>query len=284
MRFSINVDMDVYKALAERGKSDGVDQNAILRQLLDLGREPTSDFWVTPPLDGEAARNAVAGSQGPSGRPRSAPSNGVRGPRRIAVVGATGSIGGRVVSEALSRDAEVVAVVRDPSKLAPRAGVTVRGANANDPQGLAGALAGADAVVVSVKWAEADINPLLAGLRASGVKRAIFVIGCGSLVRHDGRRHFVHVAEANGVPPPETVPAVRVLDALKAVEGLEWTVISCPIDIRAGERTGQFRTGGDQMLFDDHGVSRISEEDFAVAIIDEIREPAHVREQFGAAY
>jgi len=51
-----------------------------------------------------------------------------------------------------------------------------------------------------------------------------------------------------------------------------------------GERTGKFRLGGAQLLADASGKSWISVEDFAVAMIDELEHPAHVRQRFTVGY
>ena len=51
-----------------------------------------------------------------------------------------------------------------------------------------------------------------------------------------------------------------------------------------GERTGKFRLGGDQLLADDYGKSRISMEDFAIALVDELERPTHSRRRFTVGY
>jgi putative NADH-flavin reductase len=53
---------------------------------------------------------------------------------------------------------------------------------------------------------------------------------------------------------------------------------------RAWERTGAFRTGANAMLFDAAGMSFISAEDFAVALVNELEESAHVRERITVSY
>jgi putative NADH-flavin reductase len=51
-----------------------------------------------------------------------------------------------------------------------------------------------------------------------------------------------------------------------------------------GERTGQYRIGKDQLLTDAEGASRISLQDYAVAMLDEAEHPRHHRERFTVAY
>ncbi len=140
-----------------------------------------------------------------------------------------------------------------------------------------------DAVVVSVKWNENDVNRIIDTIRKSGVKRALFVVGAGSLIRKDGRTHFDHMME-KGVQPPTSKPAMLALDAIRAIKDLEWTAVSPAAAIPAGTRTGKFRRGLDQFLVDSKGESRISREDFAIAIVDEIEKPKHIRKRFTAAY
>ena len=201
----------------------------------------------------------------------------------IALIGATGNIGSRILTEALSRGHAVTALTRDASKMKPRAGMTVRQASTTDATNLAAVLAGHAIVVVSVKWNEANIRDVLDAVRRSGVTRALFVVGAGSLIRADGRTHLDHMID-RGVQPPTSKPGFLALTELREVTDLDWTAISPPTSIRPGERTGEFRLGEDHMLEDDEGQSQISYEDFAIAIVDEIEKPQHSRRRFTAAY
>ena len=201
----------------------------------------------------------------------------------IAIIGATGNIGSRVLDEALRRGHEVTAITRDPRKLEPRAGVTVRAGSTSDGPALTRTLKGHDAVIISVKWNENDIGRVIDVIRKSGVKRCLFVVGAGSLIRKDGRTHFDHMAE-KGVQPPTSKPAALALEAIRKVRDLDWTAISPAASIQPGERTAKFRLGLDRLIEDDEGHSIISREDFAVAILDEIEKPKHIRKRFTAAY
>jgi uncharacterized protein len=201
----------------------------------------------------------------------------------IALIGATGNIGSRILDEALARKHKVTAVTRDPRKLTPRDGMTIRGGSTTDAPTLATILKGHDAVVASVKWNENDIGRVIDTIRQSGVKRALFVIGAGSLLRADGRRHYDHMAE-KGVQPPTSLPALKAYEEIRKIDDLDWTAISPPASIAAGKRTAKFRLGLDNLVEDAKGESRISREDFAVAILDELETPRHIRKRFTAAY
>ena len=71
---------------------------------------------------------------------------------------------------------------------------------------------------------------------------------------------------------------------MKKATDLDWTAISPAASIQPGERTGKFRLGLDHLIEDDKGQSLISREDFAIAILDEIESPRHIRRRFTAAY
>lgn len=201
----------------------------------------------------------------------------------IALLGATGNIGSHILTEALERGHKITAVTRDPRKLEPRNGMTVHTGSTVDPPALAAIFKGHDIVVVSVKWNENDVRQVIDTIRQSGVKRALFVIGAGSLVRADGRRHYDHTAE-KGVSAPTSLPALKAYDVIRTIDDLDWTAISPSASIGPGVRTGKFRLGIDQLIEDDKGESKISREDFAIAIVDEIERPQHIRKRFTAGY
>ena len=202
---------------------------------------------------------------------------------KLALAGATGNIGSRVLDEALRRGHKVTAITRDPAKLAARDGMAVARGDTGDPAAFGAVLAGHDAAVLSIKWNENDVHKVLDAIRRAGVKRCLFVVGAGSLLRADGRTHFDHMAE-KGIQPPTSKPAALALAEVQKVTDLDWTAISPPASIQPGERTGKFRLGLDHLLEDAQGQSLISREDFAIAIVDELEKPAHVRRRFTAAY
>ena len=202
---------------------------------------------------------------------------------KLALAGATGNIGSRVLDEALHRGHAVTAISRDPAKLATRDGMVAARGDTSDPAAFAAVLKGHDAAVLSIKWNENDVHKVLDALRKADVKRCLFVVGAGSLLRADGRTHFDHMAE-KGIQPPTSKPAALALEEIRKVADLDWTAISPPASIQPGARTGTFRLGLDRLLEDARGQSLISREDFAIAIVDELEKPAHVRKRFTAAY
>ena len=198
----------------------------------------------------------------------------------IALVGMTGNIGSRILNEALARGHRVTGTTRGGADLPAREGVTVATVHPADAAALAAVLRGHDVVVVSLKWDVNDIDAVIEAIRKSGVRRALIVVGAGSLLRADGRLHFDHMP----TPSPSSKPATVALEKLRKVDDFDWTAISPPASIKPGERTGKFRLGADTMIVDSDDNGRISREDFAVAILDEIESPKRVRQRFTVGY
>ncbi|HVW41095.1 MAG TPA: NAD(P)H-binding protein [Amycolatopsis sp.] len=201
----------------------------------------------------------------------------------IALVGASGNIGARIRDEALARGHAVTGVVRHVERLPTAANLTPRAASTRDPELLGRTVAGHDLVIVSVRWNENDIDQVLDAARRSGVARLIVVVGAGSLRMPDGRLYFDHNLD-RGIAPPTSAAALQAFRRLCEVTDLSWTAVSPAANIDAGIRTGAFRIGADDLLLDDAGQSRISQEDFAVAVIDEAERPRHIRRRFTVAY
>ncbi|GGP71424.1 NAD(P)-dependent oxidoreductase [Streptomyces abikoensis] len=210
---------------------------------------------------------------------------------KIALFGATGTIGSRVLREALDRGHQVTAVVRDPAKLTEQhPNLTVTTGDVLDPASVAAVAKGQDVVVSAVGGGDgpghlATIKPaaesLVAGLRTLGdaAPRLIAVGGAGSLRTPDGKQ----VWDAEGLP--EFLLQIMhahgdALDFYRTVSDVRWTNVSPAGLIEPGERTGTYRTALDDLVVNAEGKSRISTEDYAVALIDEIETPKHVGERF----
>lgn len=201
---------------------------------------------------------------------------------RIALIGATGNVGTRILQELVSRHHQVTAIVRDPSKVPARAGVTAVRGDVADPAGLAKVLAGHDAVVSAVRFLDSDPAALIGAVRASGVKRYLVVGGAASLFVAPGKR-LLDQPDFPAAYKPEATAGAAFLDALRQADDLDWTFLSPSAAFVPGERTGKFRLAQDELLVSPKG-STISFEDFAVALVDEIEKPAHVRQRFTVGY
>ena len=202
---------------------------------------------------------------------------------KVALIGASGQAGSRILAELVARGHIVTAIARNPDKIAVLPGVTRIKGDVHDPKGLADLLRGHDAAISSVRFAASEHAVLTDAVKASGVARYLVVGGAGSLLTDDGQL----VLEAPGFPQgarPEATKGLAFLTALRAERDLNWTFLSPAMRFVAGERTGKFRIGGDTMIRMENGDSWISFEDYAIALVDEMETPAHERRRFTVGY
>jgi hypothetical protein len=212
---------------------------------------------------------------------------------KIALFGATGWIGGGVAREALERGHLVTAVVRDKSRFTlENENLSTTMGDISDPASVVLAIAAHDAVIAALgsrregnhKIVTEGARILLGALPHSGVRRVIWVGGAGSLDVSPG----VQLIDAPAFPAGWKAEAAAQVEALKIFRAMggsnEWTFLCPPALLEPGQRTWRYRTGGDQLLTDEKGDSRISVEDFAVAVLDELERPAHIRKRFTVAY
>jgi putative NADH-flavin reductase len=212
---------------------------------------------------------------------------------RIAVVGASGWIGGSVAREALARGHEVTAIGRDASRLASLDGATPVVADVLDEAAIERAVAGHDAVVSAVTdrtTADRSVIPgaarsLVAALPRAGVRRLVVVGGGGSLLASPGVR-FVDLPEFPPQYRAEALAQAEALEVLRADGGaLDWSYFSPPPEhFFPAEKTGSYRAeGGDEPVVDAAGESRLGSGDYAAALVDELERPRFVGPRFTAS-
>lgn len=201
---------------------------------------------------------------------------------KIAVIGASGRGGSRIVAELVRRGHQVTAIARNPEKIEVQANVTAKKGDLYDP-GLSSLLKGHDAVVSAVHFLQSDPDTLIEAVRTSGVKRYFVMGGAGSLEVAPGVK-LIDTPEFPAIYKDEAAKGGIFLDRLRQEKDLDWTFLSPPALIDFGERTGTFRLGKDQLLVDGKGESKISFEDFAVAAVDELETPKHSRQRFTVGY
>lgn len=201
---------------------------------------------------------------------------------KIALIGASGQAGSRILSELSARGHAVTAIARDPSGIASLPNVRAASGDIEAPEALARVLEGHDGVISSVHFAAFDPDKLIGAVKASGVRRYYVVGGAGSLEVAPGVL-LVDTPEFPAIYKSEARGGVDYLNKLKAENDLDWTFLSPSAAFVPGQRTGTFRIGKDQLLTNENG-SSISFEDFAVALVDEIEAPAHVRQRFTVGY
>jgi len=210
----------------------------------------------------------------------------------IALIGASGFIGAALLNEALARGHQVTALVTRPQRLGAAANLTALQSDIRDTATLVQQLAGHDAVISAFsghgqtdvqRYYEQGIDSLIRAVKQARLSRLLLVGGAGSLEVAPG----VALLDTPAFPAEyrATAEGARTaLTRLRAEPALNWTMLSPAAVIAPGERTGHFRLGGDQLLLDAAGDSRISVADYAVAMLDELERPVHPRQRFTVAY
>ena len=212
---------------------------------------------------------------------------------KIALIGPTGFVGTDVLKELLSRGHEVTALARDPAKLPAQPKLTVTKGDALDAAQVAHAVEGHDAVISAYNpgWQEPRIHDvflegtaaIVEGTKRAGVKRLLVVGGAGSLFVAPG----VQLVDTPHFPAEYKQGALAAREALNRIRQestLDWTFLSPAALLAPGPRTGKFRIGTEELLMDGDKPAGISVADLAVAIVDEIESPKHVKGRFTAAY
>ena len=207
----------------------------------------------------------------------------------VVLFGATGMIGSRILEELLRRGHRVTAGVRHPDQITKADRVTVAEGDVTNPASVATVARGADAAISAYSPPRTDpgklcdaTRSLIAGLTEAGVQRLIVVGGAGSLEVAPG----IQLVDTPSFPDAWMAIALAHRDVLAILResDLDWTYFSPAAFIEPGTRTGKFRLGGTRLVANDQGESRISAEDYAVALVDELEHPQHIRQQFTAAY
>jgi uncharacterized protein len=210
---------------------------------------------------------------------------------KIALFGFNGMIGQRLAREALSRGHEVQGIARHQENgQQSGAGFTAVKGDILDPASVAEVVAGCD-VVINATGARGNdaaafyvpsAKSLIEGLTRAHVQRLIVVGGAGSLEIAPG----VQLVDSPDFPAAWKAGALAIRDSLAVyrTSDLDWTFFSPAAFIAPGERTGSYQIGTDQLVTNTQGESKISAEDYAVALIDEVEQPHFIRRRFTAAY
>ncbi len=212
---------------------------------------------------------------------------------KIALIGATGFVGSTILQEALQRGHEVTAIVRHPEKVTPHPKLRPHKADVQKADEVTRSVAGHDAVISAFNpgWSNPDIynqqvkgtRAIIDGVKKAGVKRLLFVGGAGSLEVKPGVQS-VDLPEFPAEYKQGALATREALNLLRKEPNLDWSFLSPSADLFPGQRTGKFRLGTDQLLADAKGESRISVEDYAMAMIDEVEKPKHIRRRFTVSY
>jgi putative NADH-flavin reductase len=215
---------------------------------------------------------------------------------KIALIGATGFVGSAILHELAGKNHKIVAIVRNPEKGKNTNNIEWQKADVNNVDELAKIISGKDVVISAYNagWTNPNIyDDFMSGSKAiqqavkkSGVKRLIVVGGAGSLFVAPG----LQAVDTPDFPKEYHAGSSAARDYLNIIrqeKELDWVFVSPAFEMHPGitsGRTGKYRLGSDNPVFDENQRSAISVQDFAVVIADEVENPRHHRERFTAAY
>jgi hypothetical protein len=208
---------------------------------------------------------------------------------KVALYGATGNAGSRILKELVARGHQVTAIVRDPARI-PQPGprVLVKQDNLSDPKKIAVAINGAEVVINAYASPQNDPNAIVGVTQrlidafGGSSARLIAVGGAGGLLVAPG----VTLVDSGYMPEPYLPIAkahIEVFNLLRA-STIDWTYLAPAAYFTPGERTGKFRLGKDELIANAQQESRISMEDYAIALVDELEKPLHRRQRFSVGY
>lgn len=209
---------------------------------------------------------------------------------KIALIGASGFIGSALLNEALTRGHLVTALVRHPEKLMAQPNLIGQATDVLDTDRLADQIKGFDAVISAFSghaqsntfdYYMQGIRSIISATKQAGVARLLVVGGAGSLQVAPG----IQLMDTPDFPVAYQATAEgarQALELLRQEPELNWSMLSPSAVIAPGRRSGQFRLGGDQLLVAADGNSYVSVEDYAMAMLDELEQPAHPRQRFTA--
>lgn len=215
--------------------------------------------------------------------------------KSVVLIGASGFVGTAILNELLSRGHKVTAVVRNPEKINVSSfNLDIVKTDVSDTNVMVEICKGKDAIISAYNpgWANPDIYEetlrnyplILEAAKQSGTKRLLCVGGAGTLFCAPGLR-----VVDSGAIPDAIMGGVKslgefYLNTLMNEKAIDWIFFSPAGTLESGKRTGKFRLGKDDLIIDENGISHISVEDYAVAMVDELENPKHHYERFTIGY
>ncbi len=208
---------------------------------------------------------------------------------KVALYGSTGKAGSRILKELVSRGHRVTAIARDPAKLEGIAGITSKKDDLSDVNRTTEAIRGVDAVISAYGPPQDKTDEIVEvtqrqveAVKRAGNPRLLVVGGAGGLNVAPG----VTLIDSGYLPDayqPIAKSHVRALKVLEASD-IDWTYLAPAAYFEPGERTGKFRVGKDELIANEKQESRISMEDYAIALVNELEKPAHRKQRFSVGY
>ena len=208
---------------------------------------------------------------------------------KVALYGSTGKAGSRILKELISRGHRVTAIARDLAKLEGIVGITSKKDDLSDVNRTTEAIRGVDAVISAYGPPQDKTDEIVEvtqrqveAVKRAGTPRLLVVGGAGGLNVAPG----VTLLESGYLPDaykPIAKSHVRALKVLEASD-IDWTYLAPAAYFGPGERTGKFRVGKDELIANEKQESRISMEDYAIALVNELEKPAHRKQRFSVGY
>lgn len=215
--------------------------------------------------------------------------------KSVVLIGASGFVGNAILNELLSGGHKVTAVVRNPKKInVTNSKLEIVKTDVSDTNVMVEICKGKEAIISAYNpgWANPDIYEetlrnyplILEAAKRSGAKRLLCVGGAGTLFCAPGLR-----VVDSGAIPDAIMDGVKslgefYLNTLMNEKTIDWIFFSPAGTLESGKRTGKFRLGKDDLIVDENGISHISVEDYAVAMVDELENPKHHYERFTIGY
>jgi len=200
----------------------------------------------------------------------------------VAVLGASGKGGSEITKELAARGHTVLGIARKPEAIPQGEGITARAGDATDPDSLAELIKGVDAVISAIHF-DVKSETLLSAVKKAGVKRLLVMGGAASLEVAPGQILYDSPSFPEEIKP-YVIGAIHFLNEIREEKEVDWTFFSPAALIFVGPRLGTFRLGGDQLVSDENGESKISYADYAIAMVDELENHNYSRARFTAAY
>lgn len=215
--------------------------------------------------------------------------------KSVVLIGASGFVGNAILNELLSRGHKVTAVVRNPKKInVTNSNLEIVKTDVSDTDVMVEICKDKEAIISAYNpgWANPNIYEetlrnyplILEAAKRSGAKRLLCVGGAGTLLCAPGLR-----VVDSGAIPDAIMGGVKslgefYLNTLMNEKAIDWIFFSPAGTLEPGKRTGKFRLGKDELIVDENGISHISVEDYAVAMVDELENPKHHYERFTIGY
>ncbi len=197
----------------------------------------------------------------------------------VLIIGATSGIGALAVEEALSRGLRVRGFARGAANMTPRAGLEPFVGDARNPEDLARALQGVDAVIYALGvrerpamiWQQETLfssstAALIDAMRAAGVTRLVAVTGFGAGRSRDAMSKLEklgHNAVLGRVYDDKSRQESLIMES-----DLDWTIVR-PVILTKGARTGTARVLREP---DEWRNGLISRSDVAAYLVDAVIE------------